>query len=540
MIGLMARLVITAVFCLSCIPASGQLSRSTIEQLQRATVRVSVAGGGVCSGVFITPRGHILTASHGVPADVREVRLQMAGNRHGTALLLARDADSDAALLQLQSTEQPGTLNSADAPPAWVPIATAPASPNEMLVALGCPAREPSGGSPSIRLGAVRAADPEVLRTTCMLTVGDSGGPLINRLGQLAGLHRQIGAGREANLHVGPGSLRDLLRKAGVQPPLQAPSVSPLWPETQQWQASPQTLSQLARSTVEILTLTTAAELRCVGTRLDRRFIAVKLSLLKPAESLQGRFSDGSMRQLKLVHANPQLDIAVLENAVEAPLPPPPEMLPMAIAEAGEIVFAVCGLDLKTGLCRISGPGVITRTNHSEPPATPRIGMLLEEQSGESGLRVREAAPNGPAAVAGLQSGDLLLTLSGHPVRTLSELGTEVLRHQPGDWLTLELLRSGKNLTTDLQAGHDPATTFDRLEYLDGRAGALSVRRTGFKAVLQHDIPLQPSECGGLLISVDGRAVGWNIARRARESSLGLPLQVLIEEFSTAAEIARE
>jgi hypothetical protein len=38
--------------------------------------------------------------------------------------------------------------------------------------------------------------------------------------------------------------------------------------------------------------------------------------------------------------------------------------------------------------------------------------------------------------------------------------------------------------------------------------------------VLQHDIPLQPAECGGLLISVKGEVVGWNVARRAQSLPL--------------------
>jgi serine protease Do len=81
---------------------------------------------------------------------------------------------------------------------------------------------------------------------------------------------------------------------------------------------------------------------------------------------------------------------------------------------------------------------------------------------------------------------------------------------------------------------------FNRLEYLDGRAGAISLRRTGFPDVVQHDIVLEPKECGGLLISSGGRIVGWNVARRARESSLALPLQVLKEELTKAAETAQK
>jgi serine protease Do len=155
-------------------------------------------------------------------------------------------------------------------------------------------------------------------------------------------------------------------------------------------------------------------------------------------------------------------------------------------------------------------------------------------------LWVHEAAPGSPAAAAGLHAGDRLLSLNANPILSLPQLTRELQHYQPGDWLTFDFLKSGQKMRTVLQAGHDPGVMFNRLEYLDGRAGAISQRRTGFPDVVQHDIVLEPKECGGLLISSGGRIVGWNVARRARESSLALPLQVLKEELTKAAETAQK
>ena len=80
--------------------------------------------------------------------------------------------------------------------------------------------------------------------------------------------------------------------------------------------------------------------------------------------------------------------------------------------------------------------------------------------------------------------------------------------------------------TTFAQLRHDPAEQFERTEFLDGRSGVVSERRSGFADVIQHDIELAPGDCGGPLVDSDGQVIGINIARRARESSLAIPIEV--------------
>lgn len=537
--------VISAAFLYAlCLPAPGQLNATAITQLQQATVRISVAGSGVCSAVFVTPHGHLLTANHGIPEGSREIRVSLMDGSNTVAVLLERDVPSDTALLRLKSaaTATPSSAaNSApDLVPAWVPLSPTAPVPGNMLLALGFPARELASCPPALRLGSVLAADPAVLRTSCMLTVGDSGGPLMNRQGQLVGLHRQIGAGPDANLHVALQPLRSLLNRGGVEPPPLHPAPPPLWSAILQWQPSSRVLAQAAASTLEIITDPTATEVLGLGTRLDPRFAAAKLSLFKPDQPLYGRYSNGTVQQLQIVRSNPALDLAVIECRQWQSLPAC-GTLQIGAALAGEVVVAVAGLGTTNGGCRIVGPGVITRVHHTELPSQLHLGLQLQDRSQSSGgLWVHEAAAGSPAAAAGLHAGDRLLSVNASPILSLPQLTRQLQQYQPGDWLTLEFLKSGQQLRTSLQAGHDPAVMFDRLEYLDGRAGAMSLRRTGFPDVVQHDVVLEPKACGGLLISSGGRMVGWNVARRARESSLALPLQLLMEELTKAAETAQK
>ena len=53
--------------------------------------------------------------------------------------------------------------------------------------------------------------------------------------------------------------------------------------------------------------------------------------------------------------------------------------------------------------------------------------------------------------------------------------------------------------------------------------GELSRRAEGFQLAIQHDGVLQPWQCGGPLLNLDGKAIGLNIARAGRVASYALP-----------------
>ena len=60
-------------------------------------------------------------------------------------------------------------------------------------------------------------------------------------------------------------------------------------------------------------------------------------------------------------------------------------------------------------------------------------------------------------------------------------------------------------------------------------SGDLSARTDGFPMAIQHDIPLQPSECGGPLLDLGGRCVGINVARAGRVKTFAVPAKDLKE-----------
>jgi serine protease Do len=60
------------------------------------------------------------------------------------------------------------------------------------------------------------------------------------------------------------------------------------------------------------------------------------------------------------------------------------------------------------------------------------------------GVLVQNAQEGGPAAEAGIQQGDVLLSLDGEPLETAGDLQQEVAERSPGDAVALQLLRDGE------------------------------------------------------------------------------------------------
>ena len=154
----------------------------------------------------------------------------------------------------------------------------------------------------------------------------------------------------------------------------------------------------------------------------------------------------------------------------------------------------------------------------------PALGVVIEE--GDQGPVVREVLPRSGAAKAGLKSNDVITQLDDKKIVTRNSLVQAIRGHRPGDTVRLKLLRGGKTLTVDVEL-------LDLTELANGETfqedigGRLSKRRTGFPLALQHDTVLQPNQCGGPLVDLDGKVVGINIARASRVASYALPAAVV-------------
>jgi S1-C subfamily serine protease len=98
----------------------------------------------------------------------------------------------------------------------------------------------------------------------------------------------------------------------------------------------------------------------------------------------------------------------------------------------------------------------------------PYIGIRLQplwlddDTRAKLGRKVRTIAAVGgvdagsPAADAHIELGDLLLTLDGEPAESVNILAQQIASTNPGQTITLEVLRGGKPLTINVQIGERP------------------------------------------------------------------------------------
>lgn len=507
---------------------AAQVSEPGLRRLQQATVRI-VCGDDLSSGVLISASGHVLTVAHGLREPPAEISiLRHDGSRYSASLLMM-DRTEDLAVLKIVPV-------AGDTPTlTYVPLATGlpGTAADDVIFACGYPARIRDQSDALPRLGKLRAVDRVALRSSCQLTVGDSGGPLLNRAGQLIGVHRQIGMGRDANVHVSVTRIRQRLQaNSALRQLAESAGGTSLLTET------PRELSAAQRGVVANFTVGVArqgtpserlTEWR-PGIRLAARRIATKRSELPPDAALACRLSSGRVVPCRVLQVEVALDVVILELEDDADAEVSAvDPRPGAVVRPGEVVFAVLGQTTDGGI-RLSDPGIAGRVGYREPGLPLKLGAIIDEtaEAAETVLRVREISPNGPAAVAGLAAGDRLIGVEGRTPATLNELAEILKERQPGDRLQLQVDRAGQTVSLWLIAGHDPGAQFEKLEYLDGRAGAVSGRRSGFSHVIQHDIPVTPAECGGWLINSRGELLGMTIARRSREATLAIPLQTLL------------
>ena len=76
---------------------------------------------------------------------------------------------------------------------------------------------------------------------------------------------------------------------------------------------------------------------------------------------------------------------------------------------------------------------------------------LIEQFGTDKGIYVASVSPNGGAAAAGLQQGDVILKVNGVEVGTMNKLNQELVQYAIGDSVTLTVMRDKTEQTFDVQ-----------------------------------------------------------------------------------------
>ena len=121
----------------------------------------------------------------------------------------------------------------------------------------------------------------------------------------------------------------------------------------------------------------------------------------------------------------------------------------IGFAAPSNIVRNVFAQIRRHGRVRRGEIGVHTQT--LTPLMAEALGLTVD-----AGVVLADVTPGGPAALAGLQPGDLVLSLNGKPMENGRQFRINVYTHGVGDMVSIELRRGARTLTARVPVGERP------------------------------------------------------------------------------------
>ncbi len=374
---------------------------------------------GLGSGVIISRDGYILTNNH-VIEGADDIRVELTDGRTLTAKLVGSDKPSDLALLKVTASDlQPLALGNSDA-----------VQVGDVVLAVG----NPLGIGETVTMGIISAKGrataagdgsyEDFLQTDAPINHGNSGGALVNTKGELVGINSQILSNSGENIGIGfaiPANMAshvtDQLRKDGKVHRSQLGVM--IQPVTSDMAAS------LGLKEVGGVIISSVEP----GSAADR-------AGLKQGDVIQS-FNGESVK-----------DFNVLRNRV-ADTTPGTSATVTIIRDGARRDVTVNLNERAAGQTARNGEGDSTAEDKtalgvSVAPLTPELATRYSLPKTAKGVVVEDVNPDGRAADAGLQAGDLILQVNRQSVENVEDLRAAVRRSADKPVLLL-ISREGQN-----------------------------------------------------------------------------------------------
>jgi Do/DeqQ family serine protease len=381
---------------------------------------------GLGSGVVLSADGYILT-NHHVVENADRISVELSDKRVLTAKVVGDDAPSDLALLRVEAAGLPA-LPMADSDRAKV---------GDVVLAVG----NPLGVGQTVTAGIISAKGrttgsgdgsfQDFLQTDAPINQGNSGGALVNLQGELLGINSQILSTSGGNIGLGfaiPANqakhVVDQLKSNGrVQRARLGVVVQPMTADL----ASSLNLTDVRGALVSQVSADTPAAR--AGLKQGDVILAV-----------DGRqVADGNDLRNAVANTAPGKNITVTilrdgrQQSVSARLEAAPSEAEAEVSLEG----AAKGEKGKFGM--------------SVSPITPELAERLSLPRSSKGVVVTDVDPDGQAAAADVQPGDVIEQINGKPTGTVNDLRAALER--TGDKPNLVLVkRNGTSLFLTLRA----------------------------------------------------------------------------------------
>jgi Do/DeqQ family serine protease len=371
-------------------PRSQQQQQQPQESLERA----------LGSGVIVSPDGYILTNFH-VVDGAENIKVDLNDDRTLDAKVVGTDKPSDLALLKINANNLP-VLPLGDSDSVRV---------GDVALAIG----NPLGVGQTVTMGIISAKGrstsvgngsfEDFLQTDAPINQGNSGGALINTNGELIGINSQIlsrsggsvGIGFAIPSNMAKNVMDQLLKTGKVR------------------------RGQLGIG-VEKLTSDMAESLKLADTRG-----VIVSSVTQGSAAERAGLKRGDI--ITAIDGTPVTDTNSFRNKVASAQPGTQVTLsilrddrPQQVrATLGEFVPETAKSDEEGGGNAAAGTGS-GKLGISVQSVTPDVAQRLHLPSGTQGLAVMQVEPTGPAAVAGIEEGDVIEEVNRQPVHSVADL----------------------------------------------------------------------------------------------------------------------
>lgn len=373
------------------------------------------------SGVIVRTDGDILT-NHHVVDGAEEIKVDLIGShRTYSAKVVGSDAPSDLAVLKISASDLP-VLQLADSDKVRV---------GDIALAVG----NPLGIGETVTAGIISAKGratgtgdgsfQDFLQTDAPINQGNSGGALVNTRGELVGINSQILSPNGGNIGIGfaiPSNMAktvmdQLIGKGKVQRGMLGVGIQPVTGDL----AAGLGLKEVRGVVINSVT---------AGGPADRAGVKTGDVILK----LNGKdVNDPNELRNTIAAASPgtEVTLTISREGKQQDIR----------ARLGELTAENARTEQQQGGGEEGG----ARLGITVAPLTPDLASQLGIRRGTEGLVVQSVDPAGPAAQAGLQSGDVIQQVNRQPVRNPDDM-RRALQRSGGSAPLLLINRGGQTI----------------------------------------------------------------------------------------------
>jgi len=257
--------------------------------------------------------------------------------------------------------------------------------------------------------------------------------------------------------------------------------------------------------------------------------VLTKASEVEDVKGLSVTIDQKNYPEAKILLVDPVWDVALLK--VEASGLIPVGYAPTSSVPQGSWVMAN-GATTRTNRRLLAG---IVSAKIREIPASggAALGVTLNPKA--KLLEIDEISEKSGAHDAGLQKGDIILSIEGKKTKTINDIAEAIKDRKEGSTVKLTYRRKGEEKTVDVRLAARAELFTEKMgpggqmNRNDQMSGEFSPRRSGFPRVMQHDILGSRHVEGGPLLDLEGRCIGMNIARASRAENYAIPVEDLKE-----------